>query len=483
MNYYLNPKLLLPLVSLAFAAGCTSRSGQNNDSGNDQSPNIIYIMADDLGYGDIEPYGQRMIKTPNLDQMARDGIMFTQHYAGNTVCAPSRCSLITGLHPGNAYVRGNKQAEPSGQLPLPRETVTVSGLLQEAGYQTGMIGKWGLGNLGNSGDPKWHGWDFYYGYLDQVLAHNYYPEFLIRNGEKEYLRNEVIYLSDTLWHKGLGSYSVDKIDYSHDLFTEEALRFIDRNKDDPFFLYLPYTIPHNNGEAPAGEKQEVPDFGKYKKEREWKRDTKGYAAMISRMDRDIGRIMERVDSLGLGEKTLVIFTSDNGPMPNTPFTDRFDSNGPMKGGKRDFYEGGIRVPFIARWTGTIEPGSVSEHISAFWDFLPTVCDLAGIPRPENTDGISYLPELLGKKQEKHEYLYWESPLNGFMTAIRKGRWKAVKENYREKPDAEFELYDLTEDIGEENNVAEKHPDIVEEMEAIARKAHSPSHHFPMPSEQ
>ncbi len=462
--------LILPLL----LQGCnTSRDTAN------ETPNIIYIMADDLGYGDIGAFGQKIIETPGLDQLAREGIIFTDHYAGNTVCAPSRCSLMTGKHPGHAIVRGNMQYPPSGQLPLPEGTVTVSSLLRSAGYTTGMIGKWGLGNIGNSGDPANFGWDFYYGYLDQVLAHNYYPEFLYKNGEKVYLDNEVKYLADTFWHKGLGSYSTVQNDYSHDLFTVEALNFIEKNKEGPFFLYLPYTIPHDNGEAPAGEKQEVPDQGIYSSRDDWDNESRGYAAMITLMDHDIGKIVELLKSLEIEKNTLVIFTSDNGPMPDQEFTERFDSNGPLKGGKRDMYEGGIRIPFVAWWPGSIEAGRKSDHISAFWDFLPTACEIAGIDSPPETDGISYLPELLGKSQEKHDYLYWESPLQGFMTAVRAGKWKAVQPGFN-KP---LELYNLETDIGEDINLASERKDIMKRMANIIQEAHSPSEYFPRPDEE
>jgi len=461
-------------ILLVTLAGC-----QSDTTSKINQPNIVYIMADDLGYGDIGAFGQKIIETPRLDQIAGEGMIFTDHYAGNTVCAPSRCSLMTGKHPGHAIVRGNMQYPPAGQLPLPEGTVTVSSMLKDAGYATGMIGKWGLGNIGNSGDPANFGWDFYYGYLDQVLAHNYYPEYLIRNGEKEYLENEVHYLPDTLWHEGLGSYSTVKKEYSHDLFTTEALKFIEENKEGPFFLYLPYTIPHDNGEALPGEKQEVPDQGIYADHKDWDNESRGYAAMITLMDHDIGMIIDLLKKLDIDENTLVIFTSDNGPMPDQTFTERFDSNGPLKGGKRDMYEGGIRVPFVAWWPGSIEGGTSSDHISAFWDFLPTACDLAGIETPDHTDGISYLPVLLGKKQAEHEYLYWESPLNGFMTAVRSGKWKLVQPGF----DQPQELYDLDTDIGEENNVAEENPEIMEKMNSIISEAHTPSEYFPRPDEK
>lgn len=477
----MNIKSFIPVAVFAIMAGCNN-PGQNDKQAEKPKTNIIYILADDLGYGDIGPFGQKIIQTPALDEMAEEGMILTQHYSGNTVCAPSRCSLITGRHPGHAFVRGNMQHEVAGQLPLPVESITVSGLLKEAGYTCGMIGKWGLGNTGTSGDPANFGWDLSYGYNDQVLAHNYYPEYLIRNGKKEILENVVQYVSESHWSRGLGSYSTVKNEYSHDLFTAEALKFLETNKDDPFFLYLPFTIPHDNGEAPEDEKMEVPDFGSYGDHKEWNKETRGYAAMISRMDMDIGKILDLLQSLGIAENTLVIFTSDNGPMPDQIFTDIFNSNGDLKGGKRDMYEGGIRSPFIAWWPKTIEAGTSSDHLSAFWDFLPTACELAGIEIPEVCDGISYLPTLTGKEQETHEYLYWESPLKGYMTAIRMKQWKAVRTNYEEVPEAGFELYDLSSDIGETKNIAAEHPEIIAKMNAIFEEAHSPSAEFPMPDE-
>jgi arylsulfatase A len=480
-TYSINKALVMRISSILFLAFLLATcSCGNNPKENEprQSPNIIYILADDLGYGDIEPFGQKLIKTPRLNQLAAEGMIFTDHYAGNTVCAPSRCSLMTGKHPGNAYVRGNMQYPPSGQLPLPKGTNTVSTILKEAGYTCGMIGKWGLGNIGNSGDPKNFGWDLYYGYMDQVRAHNYYPEFLIKNGEKQILNNKVTYLSDTLWHKGLGSYSTEQNDYSHDLFATEALNFIKESKDKPFFLYLPFTIPHDNGESLPNESMEVPEQGEYAEQSTWNKESINYAAMISRMDKDIGSIVDLLKELGIDNNTLLIFTSDNGPMPDMIFTDLFNSNGPLKGGKRDMYEGAIRIPFIAWWPGQIEPGTKSDHASAFWDFLPTACEIAGVDVPIETDGISFLPTLLGEKQAKHDYLYWESPLKGFSTAIRRGKWKAVIPTHNK----DMELYDLSTDLGEKNNVASKHPEIIEEMEEIIKEAHIPSEHFPRPDE-
>ena len=295
-------------------------------------PHIIFIMADDMGYADLGSYGQQIIQTPSLDRLASEGMRFSQHYAGTAVCAPSRCALMTGFHMGHAEVRGNSQVKPYGQYPLSEETVTVAEILKEAGYRTAMIGKWGLGTETTTGNPLRQGFDFYYGYLDQVLAHNYYPEYLMRNGEKEYLDNEVKYLDSTLWHAGLGSYSTQKNTYSHDLMTSEALAYIRENRNHPFFLYLPFTIPHDNGEERVGERQEVPDHGAYE-DRDWPQEQKGYAAMITRLDRDVGRILNLLEELELSENTIIFFTSDNGPMPDREFTEFFDSNGPLRGGQ------------------------------------------------------------------------------------------------------------------------------------------------------
>jgi len=440
-------------------------------------PNIIFIMADDLGYGDLGSYGQKTIKTPHIDKMTAEGIMFTQHYAGNTVCAPSRCSLMTGLHMGHAEVRGNKQAQPLGQMPLSDQAVTVAKLLKGAGYKTAMIGKWGLGNEWTTGEPAKQGFDYYYGYLDQVLAHNYYPEYLIRNGKKEMLRNEVKYLSKDAWHEGLGSYSTKKVDYSNDLFTKDALRFIEENKERPFFLYLPYTIPHDNGEAETGQRMEVPDYGIYN-DKDWDTDQKGYAAMITRLDQAVGSILQKLKKYGIDKNTLVIFTSDNGPEMNYSFAENFDSNGEFRGGKRDLYEGGIREPLIARWPGNIHQGTVSDHLSAFWDFLPTACEIAGVTLPANTDGISYLPTLTGKSnQTNHDYLYWEFYEKGGAKAVRKGKWKAVKNNLKKNLNSPVELYDLESDPGETTNLAKQYPEIVSEMDSIMLIANSPSEVF------
>lgn len=450
----------------------------NSPEPNQDKPNIIFIMADDMGYGDLGSYGQEVIKTPHIDRLAISGMRFTQHYAGSTVCAPSRCALMTGYHMGHAEIRGNGQVEPSGQQPISDQTVTVAEILKKAGYQTGMVGKWGLGSDFNSGDPLKQGFDFYYGYLDQVLAHNYFPEFLIRNGEREYLNNEVKYLDTTLWHKGLGSYSTKRLSYSHDLMAEEALDFIRTRKSAPFFLYVPFTIPHDNGEQPIGERQEVPDYGIYADE-DWPSEHKGYAAMITRMDKDIGRITDLLEELNLLSNTIVFFTSDNGPVPNRDYTEFFNSNGAFRGGKRQLYEGGIRVPMIVSWKGQIESGTQSDHISAFWDFLPTACDLAGIETPSGIDGISMLPVLRGQEEETHESLYWEFIEAGGAQALRKGKWKLVRNQVISQPPGTIELYNLEEDPGERNNVAADYPGIAEGLVEEMGKSRFENGVFPL----
>ena len=405
-------------------------------------------------------------------------MLFTQHYAGNTVCAPSRCALMTGMDMGHAEVRGNRQAEPHGQWPISTDIKTVAEYLKDAGYTTGLIGKWGLGIESNVGAPNKHGFDYSYGYLDQVLAHNYYPEFLIRNGEKEYLNNEVKYLDSTAWHKGLGSYSTKQIDYSNDLFTDDALKYIETHKDTSMFLYLAYTVPHDNGEALENEHQEVPDHGIYEKE-DWPKERKGYAAMVSRLDRYVGQVMAKLKEIDIDDNTIVFFTSDNGPMPDMDFTDFFNSNGELRGGKRDLYEGGIRIPLIVRWPNNIEVGSTNDHISAFWDFLPTVCDITGEEFSDNVNGISYLPVLLNGDQVEHEYLYWEFPSAGGKQAIRKGDWKAVRNNVFDNSTSTVELYNLSTDIGETKNVAGDYPEIAKELDELINTVRTESDIFPL----
>jgi uncharacterized sulfatase len=419
-------------------------------------PNIIYIMVDDMGYGDAGCYGQKIIKTPNIDKLATEGMRFTQHYSGHTVCRPSRLVLWTGLHTGHTAISGNAAYH------LKPEDVTVAELLKSAGYATGGVGKWANGNTENTGHPNLQGFDFWMGYLDQGRAHNYYPEYLWRNRDKVPLEGNVLSK-----HKNARDrVSEKRVTYSHDVMTEEALGFIRRSKDKPFLLHVHWTIPHANNEGGrvCGDGQEVPDYGSYK-DKDWPSPEKGFAAMMERMDRDLGRMMALLKELKIDDHTLVIFTSDNGPHNegNHKVT-FFDSNGPLRGYKRDLYDGGIRVPMIARWPGKIKPGSTSDHPSAFWDFLPTACEIAGVQSPKHIDGISYLPALLGKPQEEHKYLFWRS---GKRIAVRSGKWKYVTYG---KGD---ELYDLSTDIGEEKNIAKDHAEVVKKLKACAAEAVKP----------
>jgi len=441
-------------------------------------PNIIYIMADDMGYADAGCYGSTKISTPNLDLLAAEGMRFTDHYAGASVCAPSRCVLMTGMHTGHAVVRGNKEADPYGQFSIQDETVTVAELLKEAGYTTGLFGKWGLGVENTTGDPQNQGFDQFYGYYCQVHAHNSYPEYLYHNGEKVYLQNEVTYLPEDHWTRGLGSYSTNKVDYSNDLIQEKAIEFIDQNKENPFFLYLAVTMPHNNGEALEGEKLEIPDRGMYA-DSAWSLDDQRYASMISRLDSYVGELLTRLEDLGIDNNTLILFTSDNGGF-------RFSElkhNGILKGRKRDLYEGGVRVPLLAKWPGKVASGIVTDHISAFWDFLPTACDVAGVAIPDDIDGISYYPTLVGENQPCHEYLYWEFHEQGKKQAVRMGNWKGVRLNVFEEPDGPIELYNLETDISEDNNIAADQTEVVEKIRKIMVDGRSDDYNWSLINEE
>jgi len=453
-------------IAALTTTGCAYSVGSAGAGKARSQPNIIFVMADDLGYGDLGCYGQKTIKTPYIDRMADEGMRFTDHYAGSTVCAPSRCSLMTGFHTGHTYVRGNREIQPMGQLPLPADTMTVPTMLRQAGYKTALIGKWGLGGPGSAGTPNSQGFDYFYGYLCQRHAHNYYPEFLFRNDQRVALRNKVA--GDRPDGAGVAT---EKIAYSYDLMVGEALEFIEDNRAEPFFLYLAITIPHANNEA--GDKgMEVPDHGIYA-DKDWPEAQKGHAAMISRLDRDMGKLLRKLKLLGIDHNTIVFFTSDNGPhREGGADPDFFDSNGPLRGIKRDLYEGGIRVPMIARWPGRIEAGTTTDHVSAFWDIMPTCAVLAGAKAPKDTDGLCMVPTLLGKpsKQKKHKFLYWEFHERGSKQAVRMGRWKAVRFGAAGK----LELYDLEADLGETTNVADEHRDVTAEIEAYLATARTES---------
>ncbi|MCA9731915.1 MAG: arylsulfatase [Deferribacteres bacterium] len=443
--------LLLFLLGLHISIGCSTK----NQTEKDRLPNIIYIMADDLGYGDIGSYEQAIIQTPRLDRLAEEGMRFTNHYAGHTVCRCSRLSLWTGYHTGHLPIQGN------AKYTLEPQAITVAKLLKQKGYVTGGVGKWSLGDTSSLGHPNKQGFDFWMGYLDQSDAHNYYPTHLWRNYEVVPLAGNV--LSDN--PEDRGRVATQKETYAHDLITEEALAFIRRNAEKPFLLHIHWTLPHANNEAgrATGDGMEIPDYGIYAK-REWPAQEKGFAAMVSRLDGDVGRIVDLLDELNLRQNTLVIFTSDNGPHEEGGHQHEFfNSNGALRGLKRDLYEGGIRVPFIAVWPGHIQEKSTSDYPSAFWDYLPTACEIAGVDYPKNLDGISYLPALLGKQQKEHDYLYWEYEEQGrHKAAVRAGNWKAVLPGTKEP----VELYDLSVDSQEQNNLAAKQPEILAGMVKI-----------------
>ena len=426
-------------------------------------PNIIYILVDDMGYGDPSCFGQKKLKTPNLDKMAATGLRFTQHYAGSTVCAPSRCVLMTGLHTGHCRVRSN------GNVMLRKDDITVGQVMKKAGYSTACIGKWGVGRPGLD-DPNEHGFDYFYGYVCMNHAHNCYPEFIIRNGEKVPLRN----VREERWKTrnvpdGAGV-AEKKIDFVPHLCQKEVIQFIDKNRENPFFLYYALNIPHANNEG-GGAGMEVPSYGPFA-EKDWPDAEKGFAAMIGYIDGYVGEIFAKLKETGLDKNTLVIFTSDNGPHQEGGHNmEYFDSNGPLRGKKRDLYEGGIRVPTIAHWPGVIEPGRESDHVSAFEDIMPTLAELAGVECPK-TDGISMVPTLLDQgEQPKHEHLFWEFYEGGGKKAVLKGKWKGVRLNTFRDPDGPIELYDMTADISEQKNLASEHPEIVADMARIMKEEH------------
>lgn len=436
-------------------------------------PNIIFMLADDLGYGDVGCYGQKQIKTPSIDRMAAEGLRFTQAYAGGPVCAPSRCVLMTGLHQGHAQVRGNTLAT-SPPAALRPEDVTIAEVLKDAGYSTGIIGKWGLGEpqQNTQGLPRRQGFDYFFGYLKHGHAHNYYTDYLWRNESKVALPNVT---STDPSHKR--NVAEKKVQYSHDLFADEALQFVREHKSKPFFLYLAFTIPHANDEA--GDKgMEVPELGEYAN-LDWPAPQKGHAAMITRMDRDVGRLLALLKELKLDDNTLVIFTSDNGPHReggNDP--DFNDSNGPLRGYKGGVTEGGIREPFIARWPGHVPAGATSDSPIYFADIMPTLAALCGGKAPAGIDGVDISPTLAGKEQPElsDRFLYWEFDQDGVIAqSARRGNWKAIRDPKSKK----IQLYDLTANVGESHNVAAEHPDIVAKFAEYFLTARKETPDWPM----
>lgn len=481
-NYHIKAffsmRTTLSIFGLILLTGCKNTE-PNTEKNN--TPNIIYIMADDLGYGDIGSYGQTFFATPNINRLSKGGMRFLQHYSGSTVCAPSRSALMTGQHTGHTFIRGNSEIgttlEMEGQFALPSKEITIAEVLKEAGYRTGVFGKWGLGYPGSEGDPNFQGFDQFYGYNCQRVAHNYYPTHLWNNQKKENLE---------------GNDGNTKQTYAPELIHQRALAFLENNKDTPFFMFYPSVIPH--AELIAPEKYMVTYRGKFLPEKKYLREKEGYsvggynsqeeshaafAAMVSVLDNQVGEILDKVHQLGIADNTLIIFTSDNGPhKEGGADPDYFDSNGRLRGYKRDLYEGGIRVPMIAYWPSKIKPGSTTNHISAFWDFFPTAIEISGVKRNVvGIDGISFLPTLTGKKQKKHSYLYWEFLEKGGRQAIRMGQWKGIRFNMAKNPNAPIELYRLTDDIGEENNLADQYPDILKKIDNLMNEAHIYSKNF------
>src|SRR5688572_24878625 len=439
-------------------------------------PNIIFLLADDLGYGDIGAFGQKKIRTPNLDQLARDGMRFTQHYSGHNVCAPSRCVLMTGKHPGHAYIRNNRggvgQAGSlgEGQEPVPAGELKLPLTLKQLGYATGAFGKWGLGAVGSTGDPNSQGIDRFFGYNDQAIAHNFYPTSLWNNRERVTLNNPAFSAHQKLPEganpNDPASYrQFSGNDYAPDLINEAARQFLRDNKDRPFFLYYPTTLPHRTPRA-------------------------AYAAMVTRLDREIGKLLAMVDEFGLREKTIVIFSSDNGPLWDRfggTDTDFFNSAGGLRGRKGNYYEGGFRVPCIVRWTGKIGRGTTNERVVGAEDWLPTFLELIGAKdaTPKGIDGISFAPALLGKTQPPRAFLYRESQGYDGQQSVRVGNWKAIRTNLHPTPKAKskqpapLELYDLGKDPSETRNVAAQHPDVVAKLTAIMKEQHVPSKLWPI----
>lgn len=495
---------IILLASITAILSSCGESKLNKPAASSVRPNIIYILADDLGYGDTGPYGQTKIETPTLDILAESGMRFTQHYAGAAVCAPSRCVLLTGLHTGHAQVRGNDEwaergevwnykamiadSTLEGQRPIAPGTATVGRLLQEAGYVTAAVGKWGLGAPNTEGIPNKQGFDFFFGYNCQRQAHTYYPVHLYRNEKRVYLNNDTIAPHSGL-AEGADPLVIENYDrftlkeYSPDLMFNEITNFINDNSHNPFFLYWATTIPHLALQAP---KEWVDRYvQKFGDEKPYTGDNgyfparyphATYAAMVSYLDDQIGKVVQQLKELGIYDNTVILFSSDNGPAYNAG-TDSpwFDSGGPFRSdygyGKGFLHEGGIRVPLIVSWPGVVKPGSVSDLQSAFWDILPTFCDIAGIQAPQKIDGISFLPELMGKKQKKHKYFYWETNEYGGQQAVLTGNMKAIRKNMN-KGNEVFELYDLDSDPQETTDIAAKYPDIIRKVTEIAGREHT-----------
>ncbi|EEF57661.1 arylsulfatase [Pedosphaera parvula] len=466
-----------------------------------RKPNVIFFIADDLGYADVGCFGQKKIHTPNIDRIATEGMKFTQHYSGSPVCAPSRCVLMTGKHSGHSAVRDNRELKPEGQFPLPANTITVARLLQQNGYITGAFGKWGLGGPESSGKPLDQGFTRFFGYNCQRVAHNLFPTYLWDDNHRLALDNPPIGedqklpadadSNDPASYKAFTGKS-----YAPDLYAEQALRFIRDNKDHPFFLFFPTIVPHVALQVPEdslkeyeGKLPETPYTGGkgYLPNRT---PHAAYAAMITRMDRDLGRMLALIKELNLDDDTIFVFTSDNGPAPQDmggTDTKFFNSSGPFRSGKTSIYEGGMRIPLIVRWHGKIQPNSTSDRVTGFEDWLPTLLELSGNKKsvPTGIDGLSFASTLLGEKLPERPFLYREFPAYGGQQAIRVGNWKAVRQHLKPKgnakPNLHIELYDLQTDIAESHDVSDEHPDIVTKLDNLMREQHIPSKAFPFPA--
>ena len=488
---------LLKRASLCALAAAAGRAGA--ESLERRKPNIVLIVADDLGYAELGCYGQKKIRTPHLDRLATQGVRFTQAYTGNAVCAPSRCVIMTGRHPGHAFIRSNREVKPEGQYPIPASEVTVAEVLKKAGYATGAFGKWGLGGPGSAGDPIKQGFDRFFGYNCQRHAHSYYPSYLWSNDKRIKLDNTPPVPGHASLAKGAdptdpASYNRFKgTDYAPDRINAEALAFIRKNKDRPFFCYYPTVIPHVALHVPDEDlkpylalKWTDPPFTRGKGYGYTPHFTPraAYAAMITRMDRYVGKVFKLLDELRLADNTIVIFSSDNGTthLKLEVDYDFFASVGPLRGLKGSLYEGGIRVPMIVRWPGKVRPGTTSDHVVGFEDILPTLAEIAGAAAagvPKGLDGISFAPMLRGSKQPERPFLYREFSGYGGQVSVRMGKWKAVRQRLHRKSDAPIELYDLDKDIGESNDLAAAHPAIVAKARRLIAEQHAPSKLFPI----
>ncbi len=472
----MNGKTVLLLLVCGVLLGCEKEA---------EKPNIIYILADDLGYRELGSYGQKIIRTPNLDRLADEGIRFTQHYSGSPVCAPSRGALLTGKHTGNGYVRDNLEMggwgpdEPEGQLPLLDAEVTIAEMLRPEGYATGFVGKWGLGGPDSEGHPNNQGFDRFYGYLCQRVAHNYYPTHLWQDGEPDSLKGQAYFAAHQRIEEPLDSIEeyYDRFageHYAPDLMLDAALEFVNENQSNPFFLVFATPVPHLALQVPLESLEEYPDSmdTEHFLGRPYlphPRPKAAYAAMITRMDRDIGTLLARVEELGLGDNTIVMFSSDNGTTySGGTHASYFNSVGVLRGLKGSVFEGGVRVPMIVKWPGEIEPGTDTDHVSAFWDVMPTIAEITGATVPEGINGTSFLPTLTGTEelQEEGDPLYWEYHAFGGMQAVRMGDWKGVRLTIRRLDDSPVLLFNLADDVAEQNDVAADNPDVVQQIRAI-----------------